>query len=121
MSGLLRFPAGQASFTVAGQAALWQRMEIFGTRGRIEVEIPFNPPPDHPTRLLVDDGRDLVGGGVAPIGFDPVNQYTLQADRFADAVRGRGPVPVGLEDAIANMAVLDALFRAAESGRWEKP
>ena len=121
VSGLLRFPAGQASFTVAGQAALWQRMEIFGTRGRIEVEIPFNPPPDHPTRLLVDDGRDLVGGGVAPIGFDPVNQYTLQADRFADAVRGRGPVPVGLEDAIANMAVLDALFRAAESGRWEKP
>jgi len=119
VSGLLRFPSGQAAFTVAGQAALFQQMQIFGTRGRIEVEIPFNAPADHPTRILVDDGRDLVGGGIEAIAFDPVNQYTLQAERFADAVRGRGAVPVGVEDAIANMAVLDALFRAAESGRWE--
>ena len=121
VSGVLRFPAGQASFTVAGQAALWQRMEIFGTRGRIEVEIPFNPPATHAARLLTDDGRDLTGGGIGVETFAPVNQYTLQAERFADAVRGRGAVPVGLEDAIGNMAVLDALFRAAGSGRWEKP
>ena len=121
VSGVLRFPAGQAAFTVAGQAALWQRMEIFGTLGRIEVEIPFNPPPDHRARILVDDGRDLVGGGIEAIAFDPVNQYALQAERFADAVRGRGTVPVALEDALGNMAVLDALFRAAETGRWEKP
>jgi predicted dehydrogenase len=121
VSGLLRFPSGQAAFTVAGQAALFQQMQIFGTKGRIEVEIPFNAPADHATRILVDDGRDLVGGGIEAITFEPVNQYTLQGDRFSEAVRGRGTVPVPLEDAIANMAVLDALFRSAESGRWERP
>ena len=120
VSGLLRFPTGQAAFTIAGQAALFQRMEIFGTKGRIEVELPFNPPPDHATRILVDDGRDLVGGGIEVVSFEPVNQYTLQGDRFSQAVRGRGSVPVPLEDAIANMAVLDALFRAADTGRWER-
>ncbi len=121
VSGLLRFPAGQASFTVAGQAAHHQRMQILGTQGRIEVEIPFNPPPDHRARIFVDDGRDLRGSGVETVSFDPVNQFTLQGDRFSEAVRGHGAVPVPLEDAVANMAVLDALFRSAESGRWERP
>jgi predicted dehydrogenase len=120
VSGLLRFPSGQAAFTVAGQAALFQQMEIFGTKGRIEVEIPFNAPADHATRILVDDGRDLVGGGIEAETFAPINQYTLQGDRFSEAVRGLGTVPVPLEDAIANMAVLDALFRAAGSARWER-
>ena len=121
VSALLRFPSGQASFTVAGQAADHQRMQLLGTRGRIEVEIPFNPPPDHRARIFVDDRRDLKGAGVETITFEPVNQFTLQGDRFSEAVRGRGAVPVPLEDAIANMAVLDALFRAADTGRWERP
>ena len=120
VSALLEFPAGQASFTVAGQAAHHQRMQILGTKGRIEVEIPFNPPPDHAARLFVDDGRDLKGAGIETITLEPANQFTLQGDRFSEAVRGRGTVPVPLEDAIANMAVLDALFRAADTGRWER-
>jgi predicted dehydrogenase len=121
VSGLLRFPSGQATFAVAGQAALFQRMQLFGTRGRIEVEIPFNAPADRRCRVLIDDGRDLLGGGIETVTVEAVNQYTLQGDHFAAAVRGAGHVPVPLEDAIANMAVLDALFRAAESGRWERP
>ena len=120
VSGLLRFPSGQACFTVAGQAAPFQRMQLVGTRGRIEVEIPFNAPPDRRCRLLVDDGRDLVGGGVETVTVEAANQYTLQGDDFAAAVRGRGVLPVPVEDAVANLAVLDALFRAAESGRWER-
>jgi len=43
----------------------------------------------------------------------------LQADRFSDAIRGHGEVPVSIEDAIANMAVIDAIFAAAASRRWE--
>jgi predicted dehydrogenase len=121
VSGLMRFPAGQAAFVVAGQAVPWQRMQLFGTRGRIEVEIPFNAPPGHACRLRVDDGRDLLGAGVETLTVEPATQYALQGERFADAVRGRGAPPVPLEDAIANMAVLDALRRAAESGRWERP
>jgi predicted dehydrogenase len=121
VSGLLRFPSGQACFTVAGQATPFQRMQLLGTRGRIEVQIPFNAPPDRRCRLLLDDGRDLVGGGVETVTVEAANQYTLQGDRFWEAVRGLGPVSVPVEDALANMLVLDALFRAAESGRWERP
>jgi predicted dehydrogenase len=121
VSALLRFPSGQASFTCGGQLVPYQRMQLLGTEGRIEVEIPFNAPDDQPCRIFVDDGRDLAGGGIETIDFPAVDQYELQADRFSEAVRGLGQVPVPLEDSISNMAVLDALFRSAETGRWEKP
>jgi len=121
VSALLRFPSGQATFTCGGQLVPYQRMQIFGTRGRIEVEIPFNAPSDRPCRILVDDGRDVVGGGIELIDLPTVDQYLLQADRFAEAVRGIGAVPVPLEDAVLNMAVLDALSRSADTGRWEAP
>lgn len=120
-SALLRFPTGQATFTCAGQLVPYQRVHVFGTRARVEVEIPFNAPPDRPCRIFVDDGRDLSGAGKEVIEFPAVDQYTLQADRFSEAVRGVGSVPVGVDDAIANMAVIDALFRSAESRQWESP
>ena len=118
-SALLRFPSGQATFTCAGQLVPFQRIQLFGDRGRIDVEIPFSPRADRPARLLVDDGRDVVGSGIEVVELPGVDQFTLQADRFSEAVRGLGPVPVTLEDAVANMAVLDALFRSAETRRWE--
>lgn len=120
-SALLRFPTGQATFACAGQLVAYQRMQIFGTRARVEVEIPFNAPSDRPCRVFVDSGGDLSGGSIATIEFPVVNQYTVQGDRFSQAVRGWGSVPVGLDDAIANMAVIDALFRSAETRRWERP
>jgi predicted dehydrogenase len=118
-SGLLRFPAGQATFTCARRMVPFQRVQVFGTLARIAVEIPFNAPPDRACRILVDEGRDFTEGQAEVITLPAVNQYTLQGERFAEAVRGLGEVPVGLEDAIANMAVIDALFRSAESRRWE--
>jgi len=121
VSALLRFPSGQASFTCAGQLVPYQRVQIFGTTGRIEVEIPFNAPPDRACRIFLDDGRRLADESAEVIEFPVVDQYALQADRFSEAVRGMGDVAVPLEDAIANMAVIDAVFRAAESKRWEAP
>jgi predicted dehydrogenase len=121
VSALLRFPRGQATFVCAGQLVPHQRMEIFGTSGRIEVEIPFNAPPDRACRVFVDDGRQFAGASAETIEFPVVDQYTIQVDRFADAVRGLGAVPVSLEDAIANMAVIDAIFRSGETDRWEAP
>lgn len=120
-SAILRFREGTATFNFGGQLVPWQRMQLFGTRGRIEVPVPFNPPATVASRLHVDDGRDVAGSGVETIHFPIVDQFTRQAERFVDAVRGDRPVPVPLEDAIGNMAVLDALFRSAESGRWETP
>jgi predicted dehydrogenase len=120
-AGLLDFPGGQASFTCSMQLVPFQRMQVMGTSGRIEVEIPFNAPPDHPCRILLDHGRDVHGSGIEVVEFPAVDQYTLQGDRFSEAVRGRGEVPVPLEDSLANLAVLEALFRSADSGRWEAP
>jgi predicted dehydrogenase len=120
-SALLHFPKGQAIFTCAGQLVPYQRMQIFGTTGRIDVEIPFNAPGDYRGHVFIDDGADLRGKTIRTLEFDAFNQYEAQGDRFSEAVRGIGTVPVPLEDAIMNMAVLDALFRSGESKRWETP
>jgi len=117
-SAMMRFPTGQATFTCAGQLGAYQRVQIFGERGRIEVEIPFNAHPDRPSRIFVDDGSQLGGASAVAIETPAVDQYTLQTDRFSEAVRGVGSVPVSLETAIGNMEVIDALFRSAELGSW---
>ncbi|HEX3532821.1 MAG TPA: Gfo/Idh/MocA family oxidoreductase, partial [Gemmatimonadaceae bacterium] len=119
-SGLLRFERGQATFSCAMQLVAFQAVQIFGTEGRIAAS--FHATPRDASRIYVDDGSDLIGGGgVETITFQPVDQFTIQANRFSRAIRGVGTVPVSLEDAIGNMAVIDALFRSAESGRWERP
>jgi predicted dehydrogenase len=90
-----------------------------GTKGRIELEVPVNSPTDRETRLVIDTGADLFGGGATVETFPACDQYTLQGDAFARAVLEGGDVPVPVEDAIGNMAAMDAIFRAAETGRWE--
>ena len=121
-SGLLAFSEGrQLAFTCSTQLALTQKITVLGTRGRLEIPVPFNAPADQPTVLVLDDGRDLAGGGREDIAIEPVDQYREQADAFAQAVLSGTPPVTGLEDAIANMKAIDALFRSAVSGRWEEP
>ncbi|HEX4007069.1 MAG TPA: Gfo/Idh/MocA family oxidoreductase [Acidobacteriaceae bacterium] len=118
-SAVLDFPAGHAVFTCGTQLVPWQRVQFLGTRGRIEIEIPFNAPPDRPTRLFVDDGSDLFGAGILTETFPVVDQYTLQGDAFSRAILDGTPVPVSLEEGISNMAVISAIFKSAHSGQWE--
>ncbi len=120
-SAMLEFPSGQAVFTCSMQLVPYQRMQFLGTQGRIEIEIPFNAPNDRPTRIFVDDGRDVFGTGIRTETIPTCDQYTEQGDAFSRAIREGSEVPVPLEDAIANMAVIEAVFRAGESGKWEKP
>lgn len=120
-SALLEFPSGHCVFTCSTQLVHYQKMQFFGTQGRLELDIPFNAPNDQPSRLFIDDGRDLFGGGLITETIPTCDQYTLQGDAFSRAIRGEGEVPVSLEDGIRNMAVIDAIFRSAESGHWEKP
>lgn len=119
-SVLMRFDMGQATFTCAGQLVAHQRMHIFGTSGRIEVMIPFNAPRDAASTILLDDGKVLGGVGES-IATEAVDQYAVQADRFALAIAGQGEMPMTLEDSVANMAVIDAVVRSTKSGRWENP
>jgi predicted dehydrogenase len=118
-SAMMRFPNGQAVFTCSGDLVPYQRMHLYGERGRIEVEIPFNAPSDVPCRIFVDDGSVLGGRSATTIEIPAADQYRLQSERFAAAVRGVGTVPVSLETAVGNMAAIDALFRAADGRRWE--
>jgi predicted dehydrogenase len=120
VSGVAEFPGGrQLSFVCATQTSAHQRVTIAGEKGRIEVAIPFNAPIDRPTRITVDSGADLFGGGARVEEFPVCDQYTLQGDAFSRAVRGETPLAYSIEDAIANMRVIDAMFASAQSGRWE--
>jgi len=119
-SALVDFGAGRhLDFTVSTQLAPYQRVQLCGTKGRIEILIPFNAPPNAATRILVDDGSALDGSGVAVETLPPCDQYTLQGDAFSRAVRGEVPLPYGVEDAVVNLKVLDAIFRSERSGRFE--
>ncbi|MGA3046693.1 MAG: Gfo/Idh/MocA family oxidoreductase [Terracidiphilus sp.] len=118
-SAILEFARGQAVFTCSTQLTPYQRIHFLGTRSRIELEIPFNAPPDRPTRLFVDSTGDLAGSGITTETFPTCDQYTLQGDDFSRAVLNNTEVPVSIEDAIENMAVIEAIFHSATSGQWE--
>jgi predicted dehydrogenase len=96
----------------------YQRVHFLGTKCRIEIEIPFNAPKDRPTRLFIDETGDIFGAGIVTEEFPTADQYTIQGDEFSRAVLEGGEVPVPLEDGIANMAVIEAVFRSAEKGGW---
>jgi predicted dehydrogenase len=83
--------------------------------------IPFNAPIDRPTEIAIDPGADLLGGGRRVETLPVCDQYTLQGDAFSSAIVDEAKLEFPIEDAIANMAVIDALFRSAKSGSWEKP
>jgi predicted dehydrogenase len=117
-SAILDFPNGQCIFTCSTQLVAYQRIHFLGTRGRIEIEIPFNAPPDRPARLFIDMSGDLFGGGITTEIFPVCDQYTQQGDAFSKAVLEDTDVPVPVEDAIKNMAVIEAIFNSASSGEW---
>ena len=122
-SAILDFPGRPADLSPAGtQLVPYQRMQIFGTRGRVEIEIPFNAPPDRPCRVLLDDGSDLFGSGIEIArnsGVRPVHHpgRPVLARRAAKTATS----PCRSNRASANMAVIEAVFRSAESGKWEEP
>jgi predicted dehydrogenase len=118
-SAILDFPGGQSTFTCSTQLVPYQRVQFCGTRGRIEVEVPFNPVPDKATRIFIHDGVDLAGSNPEVKEFAICDQYTIQGDRFSQAILESSPQAIPLEDAVKNMAVIDALFRSAARANWE--
>jgi predicted dehydrogenase len=115
VSGALDFGRGTATFTCSTQLTSYQRVNIYGTRGRIEIEIPFNAPPDRPTRLWHEHA-----GGIEEIVFPICDQYTLQGDQLSQAILDDTPAPTPISDAVANMQVIDAILESGRSGRMER-
>jgi predicted dehydrogenase len=114
---LLDFPSGQALFGVSTQLVPYQRFHVFGTRGHLEVNIPFNAPNDRPCTVNQDKGT-LFPDEITTHAYPVVDQYTLMSDAFSKAILEDGDVPVTLEDALRNTKVLVAIFESAKSGRW---
>ncbi len=112
-SGIMDFGTGTSTWTCSTQLVDYQRVNIYGTEGRIEIEIPFNAPPDRPCRMWHQRGFE-----VEEIVLEIVDQYTIQGDLFSQAVLNDTEVPTPLEDAVANMKVIEAIIRSGELGMW---
>lgn len=112
-SGVLDFGRGTSTFTCGTQLAPYQRVNIFGTTGRVEIEIPFNAPANQSCKIFYEhDGKTEV------IQLEACNQYTLQGDAFSQAILNHTAVPTPLEDAVANMKAIEAIFQSAKAGTW---
>ncbi len=118
-SAILDFPSGQATFTVGTQLVPYQRMQFFGTEKMLEMQIPFNAPPDKAVELKLTNG-DLFDKDHKIIEIPATDQYTLQADEFSKAILNNTEVTVSLKNSLENTTVLEALFKSAISGRWEE-
>jgi predicted dehydrogenase len=119
-SALLDFGAGrQLNFTVSTQACPTQRVNVVGTRGRIEIAIPFNAPQGGAMRIALDDGSALDGSSIVTETLPAADHYRLMAEAFSRRVRGEAAESWGVDDAIAQMRVIDALWRSEKSARWE--
>jgi predicted dehydrogenase len=113
ISGLLDFGEGEAAIHCSTTTAAFQRVVALGDRGRIEIAEPIIMLADKAAEIVIDDGT------IASERFEPRDHYRLQAEAFADAIRAGTPWEFPIEDALANMRAIDAIFRAADSGRWE--
>jgi predicted dehydrogenase len=113
-SGILDFAAGTSTFTCSTQLVPYQRVNILGTSARIEIEMPFNPPPDKESRIWLHSKT-----GLEEIVFEPVDQYTIQGDLFSKAILDNTPVPVDIEDAVNNMRVIESIVKSSEDGAWK--
>ena len=112
-SGILQFDQGTSIFTCATQIIPYQRVKIFGTKGWIEIEIPFNAPPDKPCKIWYGDGNRI-----EEVALEICNQYTLQGDLFSQAILENKPVPTPLEDALANMRVIEGIIKSNRENRF---
>jgi predicted dehydrogenase len=113
-SGMMNFSKGSSTFTCSTQLMPYQHVNILGTSGRIEIEIPFNPLPTHKTKILLH-----TISGIEEIVFDEIDQYTVQADSFAKAILEYTPVPFNIKDGINNMKVIEAILSSAKDNRWK--
>ncbi len=114
-SAILDFGDEISTFTCATQLSEYQHVNIFGTRGRVEIETPFIAPPDIACKIWHQTESE-----VKEIIFDRCDQYSIQGDLFSRTIQNNIPVPTPLEDSVANMKVIEAIKKSAVSGYWVK-
>jgi predicted dehydrogenase len=119
-SALADFGQGRRlDFTVSTQSVAYQRLQLIGTQKRLEIRIPFNAPLGEATQIFIDDGSQLGDASSVAESLPACDQYTLQGEVFSKVVRGEMPLPYGVDDAVQNMRIIEAMFRSERSNRWE--
>lgn len=113
VSGMMDFGRGTSTFTCSTQLSPYQRVNIFGTTGRVEIEIPFNAPPDRPCKMWYQGD-----GNIQEILLETTDQYAVQGELMSVAILNDAPVPTPIQDAVANMRVLEAIVTSSRDGEW---
>lgn len=116
-SGILDFTNGISStFTCSTQLMPYQRVQILGNEGRIEIEIPVNAPLDVASHVWLktkNEQKEFI--------INPVDQYTLQGDYFSASILNDTVTEPSLEDSVNNMKVIDAIVLSFKENRWVNP
>ncbi|WP_328517767.1 Gfo/Idh/MocA family protein [Devosia algicola] len=113
------FGQGRAlNFICSTQSVGHQKVQVLGTKAKLEIIIPFNAPADQRTAITIDSGAPFDGSLARREILPACNQYTEQAEAFSLAVLGQKSLPWSIDDAIANMKVLDAVVASEQSGGW---
>ena len=105
----LRFADGRSAkigCSMLSHTLLWTSIRVRGDAGEMRVANPIAPHFWH--RLRVRTARGTIAERVPGDAT-----YTHQLRAFVEAVRRGTPVPTDPRDAIANMRVIDAIYRAA--------
>jgi len=107
----------ELSFYLSTQLAARQLMVFHGDKGFIEVHGPFNAGlyDHHKVSLHNQDHTEET-----VFRFPGAAQYRLQVEAFARAAKGGKDPVFTLESSVKNQKVIDAIFRAGDSGGWEK-
>jgi predicted dehydrogenase len=113
VTGILQFYNGTSSISCSTQIAFTQGAEIFGTKGKITIEMPFTPSPDTSAKIILQQGENI-----KKITFEPCNSYTLQGDAFSKSILDDSPVQISLSDTLANMKVIDKIKESAANNNW---
>ncbi|MEM7260144.1 MAG: Gfo/Idh/MocA family oxidoreductase, partial [Pseudomonadota bacterium] len=112
-SGILDFGEGSATFTCSTQMSAYQRVNILGTEGQIEIEIPVNAPANETTTMWLASGDERIEETIAAC-----DQYTLQGDAMSQAILNNSDLPVTLDDAVANMRVIESMMASHRQAGW---
>jgi len=114
---LAEFPGITMTFYVSTQMGNRQTMVFHGEKGFIELTAPFN------SNLYEGDEVRVHNAGhneTKTFRYTGLNQYAFQIEAFVKAAAGKKQPLFSLEDSLLNQKVIDAIYKAGKSGRWQK-
>ena len=122
-TAVLDFGDAHAAVTVSTQSGpagrgSHQQLSVLGSTGWLQLDYPLAHAMATPCHVLVGDELSVGGLASSTITFDPVNQYTLQAERFSRRVLGDDVRIWPIEDALTTLTIIEALFESARSDTW---